>query len=79
MHTVDQWTVWNLDSLFNSASVGANTTMAARVERLLRLCKPGSLAATQLVAVYREEEPRLTAAKKAQQEGSMAAERVAMC
>ena len=49
---IEQWTVWNLNDAFGYAAIGADTTFAARVERLLKLCRPESLVAANLREAY---------------------------
>ena len=45
---ITQWNHWNLDSSFQYARVGKDSSYEARVERLLSLCEPNSIAANQL-------------------------------
>ena len=61
---VSTWTVYNVDQLFQVASVGENTTFASRVSRLLQLLQPESLAAHQLCKLYNEAMERWEAEKK---------------
>ena len=69
---VSTWTVYNVDQLFQVASVGENTTFASRVSRLLQLLQPESLAAHQLCRLYNEAMERWEA-EKARLEATAAA------
>ena len=49
---IKQWTVWNINEVFNYASVGADAGFATHVERLLKLYRLESLAAANLCEAY---------------------------
>lgn len=61
---VSSWTVYNVDQLFQVASVGENTSFAARVSRLLQLLQPESLAAHQLCSLYSAGQANWNAEKR---------------
>ena len=46
--------MFNVDILFKNARVGKDESIGARVERLLAMCRPDSVAASRLVDLYTE-------------------------
>ena len=66
---VSVWTVFNVDILFKNARVGKDESIGARVERLLAMCRPDSVAASRLVDLYTEIQ-REHARKKAENENN---------
>ena len=56
--------MWNINEAFSYASVGADAGFAARVERLLKLCRPESLAAANLCEAYRRISQQWSAEKE---------------
>ena len=61
---IEQWTIWNVSEAFRYAAVGADVSFAARVERLLKLCCPESLAASNLCEEYQRVSNELVQSRK---------------
>ena len=64
---ISVWTMFNVDILFKHARMGREEIIGARVERLLAMCRPDSVAASCLVDLYTKLQREQTR-KKAENE-----------